>query len=53
MNRIHSTATFCSKALNSQYVSAHVNMTLSTLDTSNFIGKSQLASNCVGNPYVL
>lgn len=53
MNRIHSTAMFCSKALNSQYVSAHVNMTSSMLGTSNFIDLRQLTSNCIHIPCAL
>lgn len=51
--RIHSTATFCFKAMYPQYVSACVTMTFSMLGTSNFIGQSQLTSSCVDIPYAL
>lgn len=53
MHRIYSTAIFCSKVLNSQHVSPLVNMTFSTLGTSNFTGQSQLTSNCVDIPCAL
>lgn len=53
VNRICSIATFCSKALNSQHVSAHVNMTFSMLGTFNFIGHRRLTSNCVDVPCAL
>lgn len=50
MHKIYSTATFCSKVLNSQHVSAPANMTFSIRGTSNSIGQSQLTSNCVDIP---
>lgn len=53
MNSIHGTAMFCSKALNSQYVSARVNVTSNMLGTSAFIGHSQLTSSCVDIPCAL
>ena len=50
MDRIHCTASFCAKALNSQHVSALVNMTFSMLGTSDFIGHSQLTYTCANIP---
>lgn len=47
MHRIYSIAMFCSKVLNSQHVSAYVNMTISMLGTSNFVSQHQLTSSHV------